>query len=265
MSQDIVRPQVQVFKICQANTHAFRDLYIYNTMLVLVLSGSKRVVQNIENGVTVKPGELLIFPSGSFITIENRIISGGDYQAFCISYPDELVYQVFESKSSHTEKNKAVHINELPAGLATLIEDLPSTLSCSSLPPDLITHKSVEPLIWLKSMGVILDIPSSKSIDCKIRNLIMLDPAKKWRINDIAHAFGYSEATLRRKLADCNTTFSDIVINVRMEYGLTLLQTTDKPISQIALDSGFATPSHFSDVFRQRFNIQPKHIRQTAI
>jgi transcriptional regulator GlxA family with amidase domain len=50
-----------------------------------------------------------------------------------------------------------------------------------------------------------------------------------------------------------------------LEYGLSLLQTTDMQISQIALECGFKTPSHFSDSFRKRFNIAPKMIRFTDI
>jgi AraC-like DNA-binding protein len=257
-------PMVQTFHICQANTHVFRDLYMYTTMFVLVLSGSKRVVQSTDEGIKIRPGELLIFPSGSFITIENRIISGGDYQAFCVSYPDELIDRVFNMKTRHADKSKALHITALPAGLIEMIRALPESTSNKSIPEALRLNKALEPLVWLQSMEIMLKTPNDKRIDCKLRDLISGAPDRKWRINDVASAFGYSEATLRRKLTECGTSFSEIVTNVRLECGLTMLQTTNLPISTIALESGFSTPSHFSDIFKQRFHIQPKHIRDPS-
>ena len=68
-------------------------------MFVLVLSGTKRVVQHIDTGMEVEPGELHIFLSGSFITIENRIVSGDDYKTFCVSYPDSMIDCVFDAKT----------------------------------------------------------------------------------------------------------------------------------------------------------------------
>lgn len=73
-----------------------------------------------------------------------------------------------------------------------------------------------------------------------------------------------SEATLRRSLAGSGQGFARILHNARLERGLALLQTTDLPISRIALDCGFGTPSHFSDSFRKRFGIPPKSIRSAA-
>lgn len=96
---------VKSFQINQATTHVFQDLYMHNTMVILVQSGSKVVRNDKQNAIDVHPGELLIFPSGTYITIENRIISGEDYNAWCVSYPDQYIQSMFPElyQSTNTE------------------------------------------------------------------------------------------------------------------------------------------------------------------
>lgn len=253
--------KLTVFKLCQANTHAFRDLYIHNTLFVLVQSGTKHILQGPSEGFDVNAEELLIFPSGSFITIENRIISGGDYGALCISYPDHLVDKVFGESTRNPEKRNAVLIQDCPEALITSMRSLLGESKSSTYPDSILEHRSLEPLLWVKNLGFHLTTPFDKRVDSVIRYLVKDDLCHKWRIGDVADDLGYSEATLRRRLSRLKTTFSDIVTNVRLENGLTLLQTSDLSISSVALQSGFSTPSHFSDAFRKRFDIQPRHIR----
>jgi transcriptional regulator GlxA family with amidase domain len=69
---------------------------------------------------------------------------------------------------------------------------------------------------------------------------------------------------LRRLLVKSGQGFAKTLLNTRLEHGLSMLQTTNVPVSQIALDCGFKTPSHFSDAFRKRFEIRPKEIRTAA-
>lgn len=121
-----------------------------------------------------------------------------------------------------------------------------------------------EPLVWLKSMGLHIATPREKTIDCQIRDIISADPSLKWRAADIASSLGMSEPTLRRRLQEQDATFSSLLMSVRLEHGLTMLQTTTVSISQIAMECGFATPSHFSDSFKARFGLSPKGIRKSV-
>lgn len=262
MKSKPTEPSVKTFKIVQATTHRFRDLYIYNTMLVLVEAGAKSVRPAPTSQFDVLPGELLIFPSGKLITIENRIISGSDYRAWCVSYPDELVESVFGLKDPKAEHTAAINVGHCPERLAAQLRGLEDIQAEKGTPAEIIEHRLREPLVWLKSMGLNLATPKEKTIDCQIRDIISADPSHKWRSADIASSLGMSEPTLRRRLQEQNTTFSTVLMNVRLEHGLTMLQTTTVPISQIAMECGFATPSHFSDSFKARFELSPKGIRK---
>lgn len=77
----------------------------------------------------------------------------------------------------------------------------------------------------------------------------------------MASAFAMSEATLRRKLADEGTKLSEILVDTRLSFALTLLQSTAQSVTQIALNVGYQTPSHFATRFRSRFGVPPTPIR----
>lgn len=258
------KPDVRTFLINQATTKTFRELYVEQTMIVLVQSGSKRVRQSNGEAIEILPGGLLIFPAGTFITIENRIISGVDYAAYCVSYPDSYLEGIFQAIEGSRKNASAIHLDPCPQDLALLLRELESLSADKVLPEEVRRHRMLEPLVWLRALGIALPIPHEKTLDCRLRDLLSADPAHKWRSQEVASQMGFSEATFRRKLQKCGATFSSILMNVRLELGLTLLQTTQLPISQIALDCGFATPSHFSDSFKARFDLQPKSIRKNT-
>jgi AraC family transcriptional regulator len=50
----------------------------------------------------------------------------------------------------------------------------------------------------------------------------------------------------------------------RVERAKTLLQKTELPLAQVALESGFAHQSHLSRVFKQHLGLTPKSFRQKA-
>ena len=254
---------VKAFPLSQKNSATFRDLYMSNTMLVLVLSGSKRVLLKQGNILDALPDELLVFPSSSFISIENRVTSGSDYKAWCLCYSDEIINNVFQSPSPAEKSLSPIHITPCPNSLLSLLRSFGEPENYRDYPVEVLHRRLTEPLLWLKSLGHDLATPSKQNLDRRVRNLIASDPAHKWRSSSVASALGYIESTMRRKLTKYSLTFSEILMSCRLEHALTLLQSTQLSISEIALDCGFSTPSHFSDTFKQRFSVQPKHIRST--
>ncbi len=57
-------------------------------------------------------------------------------------------------------------------------------------------------------------------------------------------------------------TFSEYLNDLRVLHACTLLIETDKPISQIATDSGFENLAYFNRVFLKKKNVQPKNFRK---
>jgi transcriptional regulator GlxA family with amidase domain len=148
-----------------------------------------------------------------------------------------------------------------PNAILSLIQD---NLANESLPEPIRQHRLIEPLIWLREQGIILPTTIEDEPISKVRRLIETDLSHPWMADEVAEHFAMSEATMRRWLSKTGQGFAKIMLHTRLERGLSLLQTTDDQISEIALDCGFKTPSHFSAAFRKRFEIKPKDIRLAA-
>lgn len=56
-------------------------------------------------------------------------------------------------------------------------------------------------------------------------------------------------------------TFSQILLNIRMQRACTLLQDTKIPIGDIAFEIGYANPEHFIRLFKREFSITPGEYR----
>lgn len=255
---------VSIFSITQATAVTFTDLYLRLALLVFVQTGSKLVVCP-QNGVLIgEEGDLMIFPAGSLVTLENRPVLNDSYRAVGLCLSHDLVDAVFADQ----------RLSAGPPGIQLLRRDLDrpaeilglirETLDNQALPPEIRRHRLLEPLIWLRQHGVRLPRRDQDEPLNRVRSLIEADPGYPWRIADVARRLAMSEATLRRRLTASGHGFAKVLLNTRLEIGLTLLQTTGRPISGIALDCGFKTPSHFSDAFRKRFGIRPRAIRSAG-
>ncbi|MCV5927109.1 helix-turn-helix transcriptional regulator, partial [Escherichia coli] len=64
-----------------------------------------------------------------------------------------------------------------------------------------------------------------------------------------------SIATLKRRLAAENLSFSQILKVKRINYAATQLRVSQKSITEIAFESGFKSAAHFSTAFKSIYNI----------
>lgn len=252
---------VCVLPITQATAATFSDLFIRLTFLCFIQTGTKRVVCPINGEMIAEESDLIIFPAGSMVTLENRPLLNRDYRADGVYFTHELIDAVFADQG-HMVPPSGIRIVRAdpyrPIEILKLIQD---TLGNEALPLPIRRHRLLEPLIWLRDHGVRLPVQDANEPLARLRHLIETDPGHAWRSSDVARHFAMSEPTFRRWLAKSGYGFAKILHNTRLEKGLALLQTTRMPVSQIALDCGFKTPSHFSDSFKKRFGITPKAIR----
>ena len=263
-SSDEEIANVSIFSISQATTATFTDLYFRLTFFFFIQRGSKRLLVPTQGEMIGEEGDLMIFPPGSMVTMENRPVLNDDYRAVGVCFSHDLVDSVFADQPT---PSSAMGIQILrsdthhSAGILSLIQD---SVGNDSLPKAIRQHRLLEPLIWAREQGIYLPTDVQDQPMSKVRSLIETDLSHPWRPQEVAEHFAMSEATLRRWLSKSGHGFAKILLYTRLEHGLTLLQTTDAQVSQVALDCGFKTPSHFSDAFRKRFGIKPKEIRVSA-
>ena len=93
-------------------------------------------------------------------------------------------------------------------------------------------HQLHEILIWLEHYGIRFQLREITTVSGKIRQLIARDPAYKWSASHLASLMAMSEATLRRRLVAEQGSLTELLSEVRMNFALTLLQSTDHPVSR---------------------------------
>lgn len=249
----------QLFSISQATTATFTDLYFRMTFLFFIQAGTKHVSD--EGGQTMigREGDLLICPPGALITMQNRPLLDADYRAVGLSFSDEMIAEVFAQNGvSHSPSIQMVRKQEHnPEQLLPLIVE---TFENDALPDAILHNRLLEPLLWLRHHGFSIRTQEEEPV-AKVRRLIESDLSHPWNSRDVAQHFAMSEATMRRWLAKSGQGFAKIVLYTRLESALTLLQTSDRPIIDIALQCGFKSPSHFAEAFKKRFGITPREIR----
>jgi AraC-like DNA-binding protein len=81
------------------------------------------------------------------------------------------------------------------------------------------------------------------------------------QIEEIANKMGMASWTLRRKLNEENTSFSQIVDRVRKELGESYVSDTLLNFTEISFLLGFSSPSAFQRAFKRWTKVSPGEYR----
>lgn len=81
-------------------------------------------------------------------------------------------------------------------------------------------------------------------------------------IEAAAAELGVTSRTLQRRLAELESRFATEVARVQVARAQQLMQTSDRKLSDVALEVGCATPSGFSDLFRRITGETPSQWRR---
>jgi AraC-like DNA-binding protein len=259
---DPVPGDVEAVTIGQATAVPMNDVFLSRTFLCLVQAGEKRLAGPALDAVVAREGDVVVFPGGALVTMENRPARDADYRATGLFFAPGLVARVFgDATELRGCSGPQVVVGDPDAG--AVFDRLTHTLADETLPAAIRAHRLIEPLVWLRAKGVHPALAGGNPLQ-RLRALIDPDLAHPWRAGEVAAALAMSEATFRRWLARAGLRFSVVLRNARLERGLFLLQTGADPVSRIALDCGFQTPSHFAEAFRARFGHSPRAIRRRA-
>lgn len=82
------------------------------------------------------------------------------------------------------------------------------------------------------------------------------------RMDDLGSELSLSKVQMYRKVkALTGKTPAEVLREMRMQKAYSLLKQTDKTISEVAAEVGFAIPGYFSTCFKKQFGINPTELR----
>lgn len=113
-----------------------------------------------------------------------------------------------------------------------------------------------------KNVGLILHAPSYISVSEKVARVVMTNYARNWSVPELASAVLMSESSLKRKMYEEVGSISVFIHKIKLTEALRKLRRTNTPISVIASELGYSSPSYFSKVFFKYLNTYPQNIRK---
>lgn len=92
--------------------------------------------------------------------------------------------------------------------------------------------------------------------------MLSAEPAHPWSIRMLARAVGLGDKTLKLGFRECfGTTVMGYLKDARLQLGKRLLEDGVDSVTQVSLKVGYANPSHFARLYRQRFGKTPNVAR----
>lgn len=192
-------------------------------------------------------------------------------------YPDvlKLIYddnipEVFKSKNikAHGPVTK-IETNEM---LVNYIRSLEFYFQNPSLMNDELIKLKVRELIQImlnsdlsgSIKNMFSDLFKANAYDFK--EVIHAHLYEDLSLQDLAFFTGLSLSTFKRKFQSVfKTSPTKYIKSKRLEKALTLLQTTDERISDIAYDCGFNDIGYFSKLFKTTYQLSPSDYKKTLV
>jgi AraC-like DNA-binding protein len=84
------------------------------------------------------------------------------------------------------------------------------------------------------------------------------DPCRRWSVDRFAELLASSRRSLQRRLEERQTSFSDVVLEVRLELAAEqLCQDREISLAQIGFLNGFSDQPHFTRLFSRKVGVTP--------
>ena len=234
-------------------------------LLMLPLAGFKRVHFGQEIFASGR-GEFLMLHGAIDVSVENVPAETLPYKAWIIGFPwplIELTRQLILNGRASALAGTTQHVITQGTVSQSLFDKLFRHLQLLSGAPsaaeiDLSLMQILVALHGENASGFLY--ASDPSLSSRIRIMVSAQPQRDWSSADFENELHVSGATLRRRLAQENTSLRLLIREARLHVALTLLQTSNKPIKAVAALSGFQSLSSFRENFIEQFGVSPTDV-----
>jgi AraC-like DNA-binding protein len=108
------------------------------------------------------------------------------------------------------------------------------------------------------------ELQLSAGVAGQVRRVVLTNLMRLPAFGDIARNVNMSERTLRRKLREENTSFRDLVDQLRMNMAIKYLRDTELTVEAIADSLGFSDAANFRQAFRRWTKAAPHAFRDIS-
>ena len=238
---------------------------VFVTTLCRVRQGEK-LLQWDGREMRAGPQHLILMPAGRELGLSNLPGLHGHYIADAVTFPASTLRSFSTRYSQQIMSRRGALKSDLcvPLDRHTIQAwDQLLTAIRDDAPQVLRTHYGEAVLLGLCLGGQLgpLLMGRDDPLCERVQQLVMGSPERDWTVADVAQHLNLGESTLRRQLANEEDSFRNILEGVRLATALQWLQTTSRPIGEIAGACGYASASRFAVRFRSRYGLSPRELR----
>lgn len=245
--------------------HAARNFRFFDAALLLVSSG--KLTLDADGGQVALDEPMTLLAVAQDLRADVRKNPGrGDapFRSMFLAFAPEVILEFqkrYENDSSPSATIAAWRRVSVDAQLADTLDYCTRGMSSEQVSDREQRHRLIGLLLALAERGCFFSRPLARHVGDRLRSLLSASPQRRWTTAMAGRELAMSEATLRRRLAVENLRFETLLLDIRMHFGMTLLQTTDWNIPQIAEACGYQASSRFALRFRERFGCPPSQAR----
>lgn len=238
---------------------------VFVTTLCRVRQGEK-LLQWDDREMRAGPQHLILMPAGRELGISNFPGPHGHYIADAVTFPVSTLRNFSTRYSQQIMSGRGALKTDLCVPLdrhtTQAWEQLLVAIN-GNAPQALCTHYGEAVLLSLCLGGQVgpLLMGRNDPLCERVQQLVMARPERDWTVASIAQHMNLGMSTLRRQLAKEGNSFRNILEGVRLSTALQRLQTTSRPIGEIAGACGYASASRFAVRFRSHYGLSPRELR----
>jgi AraC-like DNA-binding protein len=257
-----VRPGVGLTaNVVQHCALRFSNVAVDSPALILLRHGTKSL-QCASRRWTLQGGDAIAVAGGHAFDVSNRLSETGLYEARWLVWDKALIERFEQTAPAARPLAQAMVLKRVGHEFVAVLERaVDAVRDPSGLAEEVARHRLTELLVWLSVAGIRFASPHAASTSARLRSLLAGSAGEAWTTPQVAARLAMSEATLRRRLSAEGTSFGAVLADVRMSFAMTLLQSTDQPVSHIASEVGYGSASRFAVRFRERFGFAPTAVR----
>ena len=183
-----------------------------------------------------------------------------------VQFDEHMVNSFIHSNSSGKRGHRHGHLRMIKKSFAwpeLLTEIVQNINSGDNIHPDFRQAMLFSCLSVFSSEPSLIFFLLSEMPTCsgKVRNIFLSDISRAWKLRDVCGYLYMSESLLKRKLLEEKTSFSKLLLEVRMAHAKKLLESRCT-VKHVAEHCGYSSMSYFICVFRQYFRMTPRHFSE---
>jgi AraC-like DNA-binding protein len=244
------------------------EIFFEEHAIVYVLEGEKRFVSPTQD-VYVKKGQILFFQRGCYFMNESIDVN---YRSLVFFFPEKLLKEFVAQNLSlfedYTQSSfEQILSLESNSGFDIFVDSLiPFFSTRTNLLNQFLKLKFDELMLHLLDLDrsnqfriTLFNIYQGQKVDLSffLENYYL----KPLSINELARISGRSLSAFKRDFElQFNTSPAVWIKNKRLEYAFFLLQNSQKNVSEISLEIGYESVSHFIKAFKEKYGFTPNKI-----